>query len=110
MLAKIAHAITVAEFGLHRFEPWLPPIILGQDPDWAWLVGGIGQSVEPVEKLHEIQWDVAPRPELGGQYLVTVRIRLFAEMGGPHALVIAGASSAEAVLDALSERHADVRP
>lgn len=39
-LAKIAHCMAVAHFGIDSFQPYLPPIILGTDKDSGWLVGG----------------------------------------------------------------------
>jgi hypothetical protein len=40
MLAKIAHSYAVADKGLDAFEPFLLPLIIGQDLTWPYLVGG----------------------------------------------------------------------
>ncbi len=94
-LAKIAHAIAVGELGINAFEHWLPPYILGMDPALSYLVGAGEGSLDPANVLHEIKWTVGPRTDchLVTQYLVTVNIRLFAQYGGPHAMVVVGKSS-----------------
>lgn len=39
MLAKIAHCNAVGYLGFDSFEHWIPPLILGQDPNIPYLVG-----------------------------------------------------------------------
>lgn len=97
VLAKIAHAIATAELGLDAFEHWLPPYIKGDDPHLSYLVGGCDEPWDPQEVLHNIQWTVGPYKENPHEYLVFVKIRLFAQLGGPTAVVVAGKSSLEFV-------------
>jgi hypothetical protein len=104
-LAKIAHAIAIGELGINAFEHWLPPDILGADPALSYLVGSGAGSLDPTNVLHEIKWTVGPRMEQNfvNQYMVTVNIRLFAQFGGPHAMVVVGKSSEEFVRTRLSQ-------
>jgi hypothetical protein len=98
LLAKIAHAITVATLGYDTFEHWLPPYIKGDDPHLSYLVGGCDEPWEPKNNLHDVNWTVAPYKEgYPDEYLVFVKIRLFAQLGGPSAVVIAGRSGLEFV-------------
>lgn len=88
MLAKIAHAFTVGEFGLDSFESFLVGNILNKDTsNIANFVGGL-PSAEPVSKaLHEISFD----SEIANNSItVVVRIRLFACLGAPTYYVIVG--------------------
>ena len=95
LLAKVAHAQAVASIGVDAFEHWLPPYIDGTDPALSYLVGGVDAPLDPSDRLHDIQWKVAPHDGDTDNYLVTVRIRLFAQIGGPTALVVVGRSSME---------------
>lgn len=95
LLAKVAHCIAVGHLGMNGFEPWLPPLILGTDPFLSHLVGGISHSEEACHVLHEVKYDVVPH---GAEFLVQVTLRLFAQFGGPHHLVIAGRTT-QAMLD-----------
>lgn len=87
-LAKIAHATCIAELGIDAFEHMLPPYILGEKKELSYLVGGVRRSMEPNETLHEVVWKVSPGTD--GWHWVMVEIRLFAQIGGPSALVIVG--------------------
>lgn len=104
-LAKIAHAIAVGELGINAFEHWLPPYILGKDPALSYLVGAAEGSLDLANELHEIKWTVGPRTDchLVTRYLVTVNIRLFAQYGGPHAMVVVGKSSEDFVRARLAQ-------
>ncbi len=71
LLAKIAHAYAVAEFGLGAFEPFLPPFILGKSlnlpdfvggvtsptPDGSWFLGEHGTKVKTLIE-HYLNWEV----------------------------------------------------
>lgn len=48
MLAKIAHAYAIAEWGLNSFRGILPPYILGQDPNIPYVVGGLDSWEGPL--------------------------------------------------------------
>lgn len=87
MLAKIAHAYTVAELGLGSFTPFLLPAILRNDLDDSVQYIGGSTSETPASRLtHEISHALhVRRPEL-----VLVRIRLFAALDTPTYLVAAG--------------------
>lgn len=91
MLAKIAHAYTVAEVGYGRFKPVLLDIILNQPPLYMthYVGGEIGDpppaSMERIEISHTIE-DL-----YDGRKLVLVKIRLFADRQGmPTYLVVSG--------------------
>ena len=47
MLAKIAHASAVHQFGLGAFDALLPEIITGKSSYPSYLVGGVGRLAEP---------------------------------------------------------------
>lgn len=96
MLAKIAHATAVGNLGLNAFNAWLPPYILGHDPCWSYLVGGFEGNRGPKHVLHEIKYEVCSS-NIG--FLVQVKIRLFAQFGGPHAIVIVGDSTSAMLKD-----------
>jgi len=104
LLAKIAHCAAVASYGVHGFEAWLPPFILGEESHWSFLVGGAEGDVVPREVLHEITPMLQPlsNAHLYDQYLVMVKIRLFSQWGGPHALILAGSTNDD-VLAATAE-------
>jgi hypothetical protein len=85
MLAKIAHAYSVAELGLSSFKPFLTNIILNRPPMYVGhYVGGLRHD-EKGKDLHHIEistfW-----PD---QYIV-VEIRLFADRTLPLYVVVVG--------------------
>jgi hypothetical protein len=91
MLAKIAHAYTVAEIGLSSFEPCLRPCIIGSPPFDNILKRFVGSALleEPRGKQnHEIE--LLKRTGYYGQELFVVRIRLFAKFGMPSHYVVSG--------------------
>jgi hypothetical protein len=102
-LAKIAHALCIGEFGSSFFEPWLPPYILGTDLALSYLVGGAPGSLEPVSELHQLRYNA--RQVANSQWLVSADIRLFAQIGGPHATVIVGRTTEELVRSRLAENR-----
>jgi hypothetical protein len=50
LIAKIAHAMAVAEYGLDAFDPWLPQFILGKDDCSLhyYVAGHANKTVEPL--------------------------------------------------------------
>jgi len=87
MLAKIAHAFTVAELGSVAFTPFLASLITGGSADEAvQYVGGIERTAGPSGALHQA-WiaDYPPDPSL-----ITVRIRVLARLGTPTYVVAVG--------------------
>ena len=91
-LAKIAHGFVVDSFG-DSFTPLLRELIRNKHPTNQRydLVGGTSDSEGPSDNLHELgaEW----RPAKGITYAV-VRIRLFANLGAPTYLVVAGTQRA----------------
>jgi hypothetical protein len=51
LLAKIAHSMAIATYGVDIFEPFLPDIILGKRPELAGYL--IGQSLH-FQSMHEL--------------------------------------------------------
>jgi len=88
MLAKIAHAYAIAEYGENSFVPMLPDLILGKSDTSAYLVGGDVSAPlldEPV--LHHIyRQDCLSN---GVEYML-IAIRLFAFVGMPRYHVVVG--------------------
>ena len=93
MLAKIAHAFAVAEYGYGRFPHLLPDLILGRQrgDGFNHLVGGTTDILPKGRNTHEIRLE-RHSSVLGEQFLVA-RIRLFADLGGPIYFVVVGPSS-----------------
>jgi hypothetical protein len=50
-LAKVAHCMVIAHFGIDHFRAYLPPLILGEDKNIGWLVGGAEGPTEAVADL-----------------------------------------------------------
>jgi hypothetical protein len=83
MLAKVAHAYTVAELGLGNFEAFLPEVILGQNPDFSNFVGSFYGEEPQADDLHTLGFStMAP--------LIVVKVRLYARYGVPSYVVVAG--------------------
>lgn len=102
MLAKIAHSFAVAELGLNGFGPELTEFIRTGWPPLAGFYIGNGSAIHvPITNdhtLHQVAW--AP-VQWGHQWLVAVRIRLFAGFGPtPIYMAIAGPLTRE-----LQARH-----
>jgi hypothetical protein len=97
MLAKIAHAWAVAEYGFDSFEPLLPPLILGHIKEAPYLVGGDFREPQLPEQsgvLHDLA-RVDCRLNDGPSYF-GVAIRLFAALGVPRYHIIVGRRLKEA--------------
>ena len=91
MLAKIAHAYTVAEIGLDKFKPFLNDVILDRSPHYiSQFVGGeIGDIPPPSQNIYEISLQETVRYD--GYKLIVVKIRLFAKWEGmPVYLIVSG--------------------
>jgi hypothetical protein len=82
LLAKIAHGF-VAAADLGPIETSLPNSILEAGESVGWWVGGAPDETIGTEGLHGVRILVVDG-------IVNVRIRLFAQLGGPEYLVIAG--------------------
>jgi hypothetical protein len=102
MLAKIAHAYAVAEFGLGSFTPYAIDLILGNDQNFSYCVGG--------------DWEVPPGQPDGGHLLhfgfdfkadgvlITSYIRLFASCGTPQYEVVVGKAERPAQIGAILQK------
>jgi hypothetical protein len=80
MLAKTAHAMVVAEYGLHSFVPMLPDVILhAKEP--AYLVGSATERTTPPVPMKN--WVRIEIRNIRGVKNVAVFLRLFAYEGPP---------------------------
>lgn len=82
-IAKIAHSAAIAELGLDAFEPFLPSVILGKDPNISHLVGSSLTKGRVRESLHRIEL------KLTGEYVVA-KVQLFARYGIQPFLAVVG--------------------
>lgn len=92
LLAKIAHGVAVAELGLNAFRPFLRDVILKDDVDPFQYVGGAGIPDPAEGVLHAWEQGFAEAEHAGksdARYVI-VLIRLFACLGAPQYLVVAG--------------------
>ncbi|MEI2455972.1 hypothetical protein [Lysobacter firmicutimachus] len=89
MLAKIAHSYAVAELGPAAFSPLVRELILGSTSTMTHWVGAGTTDLVPssATSLHEIRsgWG-----SIGDQSFAIVEIRLFAPLGTPTYMVVAG--------------------
>ena len=86
-LAKIAHGFAIDAFG-NSFDPLLPNFIRSEARGARYdLVGGVSDDDAPSDNLHELGADWR---HYNGTLFATVRIRLFANLGAPAYLVVAG--------------------
>jgi hypothetical protein len=79
-LCKIAHAITVAEYGLDAFEPWLPNFILGKD-DCTLHYYFAGHENKTVDNNGDHSVSLGTWANDGVR--IGVRVRLFCRYGTP---------------------------
>lgn len=86
-LAKIAHGYAVAYLGVDGFTPFLPGLILDDSSDPFLYVGGYSEPPADPAALHQFEQGHAV---LGGTKYALVRIRLFASLGAPEYVVVAG--------------------
>jgi hypothetical protein len=73
LLAKIAHALTVAICGFEGLEYLLVPMILGTDRHFPYLIGGIDNPSNVLPAGYDLQFNYR---EIRGVPYVTVRISL----------------------------------
>ncbi len=90
-LAKTAHALAVAHFGVDAFEPYLKDIILKKSDDLERYVGDVpGQSPFEEHPAHTMQ------VSLGGveggpiEGALVVRIQLYPALGSPEHMIVVG--------------------
>ena len=93
MLAKIAHAYTVAEYGVDSFSPFLIELILSGTDDPFNLVGG--DLDHPGAKIHVLKTDdlhaiMIDEREIRGKRCLVVTIQLFACLNAPIYSVVVG--------------------
>lgn len=107
LIAKIAHCAAIGEFGVNNFDHLLPQYIINQNSDGLhYLVGGIAENeVSSLSSnMHYIKSEVFKH---GKEFYVSVKIQLFANLGGIITQVIAGltdVSRIEAIKSHLKER------
>jgi hypothetical protein len=107
-VAKIAHTVAVARLGLGSFEPYLPPVILGADPNIGSLVGACEPPSKPTplpEGTTTVAHNIALRAMKAdaGPPILVVTVHLFPFTGAPSYNVIVGRPGPEA----LKELQAD---
>jgi hypothetical protein len=83
VLAKIAHAYTVAELGREAFDGFLPDVVLGTNPDIASYVGNLDYQDPETDELHTLSFATM-------EPFIVVRVRLYARHGGPSYAVVSG--------------------
>jgi hypothetical protein len=105
-LAKTAHALAVAEFGIDSFVPFLPKIVLGTDKNIAYVVGGVAPprhifSPPPNWKQDPHRLSMRLLKSVKGKpTLLVAYIQLFPLIGAPTYQVIVG-EAGPAVLELL---------
>jgi len=88
VLAKIAHAYTVAILTLDRFMPLLPNYIIGDNDGARHFYVGSDMNIEPqTDLLHDLKFESATVEQWE---FIVVRIRLFANLGMPTYRVVSG--------------------
>jgi hypothetical protein len=86
-LAKIAHAMAVAEYGIEAFDPWLPNFILGQDHgSLHYYIAGHENKDCDNKGMHFISLGTWGNDGLR----IGARIRLFCKWGTPDYEVAVG--------------------
>lgn len=88
MLAKIAHAYAIAEWGIASFIPFLPELILGKPDIIFYFVGGeMNVSSAEFSGLHKLELKCC---SFNDKIYVIVKIRLFCCFGAPQYHVVVG--------------------
>lgn len=105
-LAKIAHAYTVADFGLSNFEPFLPPIILGDRRKLYTYVGGSPTPLRDQNMLHSVRLHLG-HPHYGSRadWLLLASISLLSAYDMPTALIVVGRADRNWALDETRRRQ-----
>ena len=80
LIAKVAHSYAVAEFGLDGFEPYLLPLIHGENEMASRLVGGERKNADPANQFYEIHHEEIAVEDCT---LILVHFRLFSFHGTP---------------------------
>jgi hypothetical protein len=94
LIAKIGHCVAVGTLGIDNFDHWLTPFILNKETKGIqYLVGGVSEIENPVQVQHEVTYEVSPyKGENNLTYFISIKVRLFSYIGGPHCRVIVGAT------------------
>jgi hypothetical protein len=80
MIAKIAHAKAVQYLGYGAFVPFLPPVILGKDRKWGYLIGRCPEDDPPPANTgHSVFLRFLAPPHDG---LLLGRVHLFSPVQG----------------------------
>lgn len=88
MIAKIAHTYVTAELGLGNFRPLLLDVIKNRSDYPTYLVGGVPDELPPsADNMHELSFRGIP---VGDRMLLVVGVRLFANLGFPGYICVAG--------------------
>lgn len=88
MLAKIAHASTIAMWGYGTFEPLLRDIIRGKSDLFPYFIGGSeGPPPRDTKGLHSVE---ARRQDVHGRDCAVATIQLFRPYGAPAYDVVVG--------------------
>ncbi|MBY5828563.1 hypothetical protein ACC676_00410 [Rhizobium ruizarguesonis] len=90
-LAKTAHAVAVANYGLGSFDPLLTDIILKRSDDLERFVGDLpGLSPFEDDPLHTMQVSSGEIPDGPAAGLLVVRIQLYPALKSPEHFVVVG--------------------
>lgn len=87
MIAKIAHSLAVAEYGIESFTPFLPNIILGKSAAVTHYIGAQVMPEPDPKGLHNLHIGWLER---GQHSYLTAYIRLFCNYGTPDYMVVIG--------------------
>ena len=104
MLAKIAHAMTIALLGADSFKPYLPRLILGDEENAALLIGGAAPPTDPLPpiprgtKIHHHTIGLTIMGAAHKPDIVVATVRLFQHIGSPTYSVVVGEALASADL------------
>jgi hypothetical protein len=105
-LAKIAHAYAVADFGLNNFEPFLPPVILGESDKLYKYVGGSPTPLRDPNTLHSVRLHLG-HSHFGAKadWLLLVSIGLLSAYDMPTALVVVGRANERWAIEEAERRQ-----
>lgn len=105
-LAKISHAYAVADFGLSNFEPFLPPVILGQRNDLYKYVGSNPAPLRDQGMLHSVRLHIG-HAHYGerARWLVLASISLLSLYDMPTALVVVGQANKQWAVEEAKRRE-----
>lgn len=88
-LAKIAHCMAVASVGLDSFEPYLQPLILGEEARYHRLVGTKAEEPSQIDENHSLALVPMFRPHRAAPLLIC-EMQLFARLGAPIYSIVIG--------------------